>query len=380
MVSDTGGEISPEKLAALLDDGEAVHLLDVRNRDELDAWRIDGPGVDLTHVPYMKFLSARAAGDPADLVDPEESYVAVCPRGEESAEVAETLAAAGVDVKNLADGMHGWARVYAREQVAGPDPTIWQYRRPASGCLAYAVVSAGEALVVDPLRAFTDRYPADLLEVDADLTHVLDTHVHADHFSGLQSLADETGATPLISADAAARGLEFEAETISDDDVIEVGDCAVEVLSTPGHTTGAISLLVDGVLLSGDSLFLDGTPRPDLQSAEADPRGLAEQLHETLTERLAELPAATTVAPGHVPPERVPVDGTHAATLGDLRERIPAFSQDQETFVERILDSLGSPPANYEQIIAVNLGQETVDEDDAFELELGPNNCAVAAE
>ena len=163
-------------------------------------------------------------------------------------------------------------------------------------------------------------------------------------------------------------------------DVIEVGDAEVRVLSTPGHTTGAISLLVGDVLLSGDSLFLDGTPRPDLQSAEADPRGLAEQLHESLTERLAGLPEETTVAPGHVPPERTLVGGLHADSLSKLRERIPAFSQDRETFVERILDSLGSPPANYERIIAVNLGQERVSEDDAFELELGPNNCAVAAE
>jgi len=377
MAPDTPGELAPEELAALLDAGEGVHLLDVRNRDELDAWRIDGPGVELTHVPYMQFVSTQATGDPATLIDRETSYVAVCPRGEESAEVAAMLAEAGVDVRNLAGGMHGWARVSLRGQVAGPDPTILQYRRPASGCLAYAVISGGEALVVDPLRAFTDRSPADLRAFDAELPYALDTHVHADHFSGLQSLATETDATALVSEGAAARGLEFDAETVTDGDTIAVGDHHLRVLSTPGHTTGAISLLVDGVLLSGDSLFLDGTPRPDLQSAETDPRGLAEALHETVVERLAALPDETTVAPGHVPPERAPTDGTHTDTLGALRGRIPAFSQDRATFVERVLDSLGSPPANYERIIAVNLGAERVDETEAFELELGPNNCAV---
>jgi len=336
----------------------------------------------------MKFVSTRATGNPVELVDPAESYVAVCPRGEESAEVAATLAEAGVDVKNLAGGMHGWARVYERSSLAPApgrdrrdgDPTIWQYRRPASGCLAYAVVSAGEAMLVDPLRAFADRYLDDLAEPDAELTHVLDTHLHADHFSGVPTLAAETGTTALMSADAVARGVSFDVETVSDGDVIELGDADIEVRSTPGHTTGAVSLLVDDVLLSGDSVFLDGTPRPDLQSAETDPRGLAEQLHRTLTERLADLPDETPVAPGHVPPERPPEGGLHTAELGALRERTPAFSQDRETFVERILDTLGAPPANYERIIAVNLGQETVDEDDAFELELGPNNCAVAAE
>jgi len=378
----TPEHVEPAELAARIEDGRRVHLLDVRNRDEVDAWRIRGPGVALTHVPYMQFLSANATGDPAELVDTGDSYVAVCPRGEESAEVAEMLTDAGVDVRNLAGGMHGWARVYVRAELESDEsgPSIFQYRRPASGCLAYAIISAGEAVLVDPLRAFTARYLDDLAAVGAELTHVLDTHVHADHFSGVPDLTAETDATALVSADAAERGVSFDVETVSDGDVIEVGDAEVRVLSTPGHTTGAISLLVDDVLLSGDSLFLDGTPRPDLQSAEADPRGLAEQLHESLTERLAGLPEETTVAPGHVPPERTPMDGLHADSLGKLRERIPAFSQDRETFVERILDSLGSPPANYEQIIAVNLGQEGVSEDDAFELELGPNNCAVAAE
>ena len=371
------GDIDPADLATLVESGDPVRILDVRNRDEVDAWQIEGPGVDSTHVPYMQFVSAQVTGDVASLVDPDESYIVVCPHGEASAEVAEMLTEAGITARNLAGGMRGWARVYSRRRL--PDTDVFQYYRPASGCLAYAVVSAGEALLVDPLRAFADRYLADLAELDAELSSVLDTHVHADHFTALQSLSDTTGADAVVFEAAAERGLAFEVETVTDGDTLELGEYEIEILSTPGHTTGSISLLVDGLLLSGDSLFLDGTPRPDLQKDDADAPSMARTLHETVTERLASVPDGTLVAPGHVTPGRQPNgDGVYADRLGAIRNRVRAFAEDRETFVDRILSSMGSQPANFEQIIGSNLGHEAVDDDDAFELELGPNNCAVS--
>jgi glyoxylase-like metal-dependent hydrolase (beta-lactamase superfamily II) len=325
----------------------------------------------------MQFVSAQVTGDVASLVDPDESYIVVCPHGEASAEVAEMLTEAGITARNLAGGMRGWARVYSRRRI--PDNDVFQYYRPASGCLAYAVVSAGEALLVDPLRAFADRYLADLAELDAELSSVLDTHVHADHFTALQSLSDTTGADAVVFEAAAERGLAFEVETVTDGDTLELGEYEIEILSTPGHTTGSISLLVDGLLLSGDSLFLDGTPRPDLQKDDADAPSMARTLHETVTERLASVPDGTLVAPGHVTPGRQPNgDGVYADRLGAIRNRVRAFAEDRETFVDRILSSMGSQPANFEQIIGSNLGHEAVDDEDAFELELGPNNCAVS--
>lgn len=378
MATDTeASELDPNELASLVDSADDVNILDVRNRDEVDAWRIEGPGVDRSHVPYMRFVSAQVSGDVSELVDPDRSYVVVCPHGEASAEVAEMLREADIEAQNLSGGMQGWAKVYTRRQI--PDTDIFQYYRPASGCLAYAVVFEGEALVVDPLRAFADRYQEDIHELDAEITHVLDTHVHADHFSALQTLADSTGATAVVSEGAAERGLSFDVKTVADGEAIQIGNHEIEILSTPGHTTGSISLLVDGAILSGDSLFLDGTPRPDLQKDDADAPSMARTLHETITERIAPLPDTTLVAPGHVPPGRQSsADGTYTDRLGTIRNRVRAFSEDRETFVERLLDSMGPQPANFEQIIAVNLGHETVDDADAFALELGPNNCAVS--
>ncbi|WP_255151389.1 MBL fold metallo-hydrolase [Halorarius halobius] len=376
--------VSPDDLADRIERGERVTLLDVRNRAEIDEWRIDAPGIERVEVPYMKFVAAGAGGDPADLLpeDVVEPVVAVCGRGEASDEVAAQLREAGVDARNLAEGMHGWARVYRRVELAADAgaATVYQYHRPSSGCLAYLVVSGEEALVVDPLRAFADRYRADAAELGADLAAAVDTHVHADHVSGLRDLAD-AGATPYMSATAVDRGVTFDVETVEDGDALTVGDAAVEVVATPGHTTGMVSLAVGDLLLCGDTLFVDGVPRPDLESGDEGASEHARDLHRTLTERLARFDDDAVVAPGHYgdAAERAP-DGSYTAPLGELRERLWPFGVDADAFVERVLDGLGARPANFERVIAVNLGRESADDEAAFELELGPNNCAAAAD
>jgi len=89
--------------------------------------------------------------------------------------------------------MNGWASIYETHEVTDYDGpgTLIQYQRPSSGCLGYLLYDGGEAAIVDPLRAFTDRYLADAEELGVELTYAFDTHVHADHISGLRNLADE---------------------------------------------------------------------------------------------------------------------------------------------------------------------------------------------
>ena len=376
-MSEPSRPVSPASLAATIEAGERVTLLDVRNRDEIDAWRIEGPNVEVTHVPYMEFVSSGVTGDVDSLVDPEESYVVVCPRGEESAEVVELLADEGIEARNLDGGMAAWADVYRRAEVTegATDATVFQYRRPATGCLSYAVIDGEEAAIVDPLGAFVDRYAGDIAALGAEIVAVVDTHVHADHISGLRAVAETAGVAPSVPAAAVDRGLDYEVQALAAGDVIAVGDSELELRASPGHTTGSASLLLDKALLSGDSLFLDGVARPDLQGGDANPAALASELYTTLTERFAGLADDTVVAPGHVQPGR---GGPYTADLGDLRSRLSAFSESREAFIERIAESVGEPPANHERIVAINLGREAADDETAFELELGPNNCAVA--
>ena len=377
--------LSAEELRRRLASDESLRLLDVRNRGEVAAWSI--PASDRVTVPYMKFVAAGATGEVADLaadndLDDGAELVVVCAEGKASAEVAEQLREVGVDAANLGGGMEGWARLY-ESAVVGENPRVVQYVRPSSGCLSYMVVDGEEAAVVDPLRAFADRYLADAAEAGAKLRYALDTHVHADHVSGLRALA-ERGVEAVLPSGATERGLvDPERFTLLDSgERLSVGDVELEAVSTPGHTAEMTAYRVGGTLLTGDGVFAERVPRPDLEAGEEGAAEHARDIHRTLTERLGTLPDQVRIAPGHYDPtdatddDRDP-DATraHVATLGEVRS-LPVFGMDVEEFVEYVTDRMGARPANYERIVAVNLGREAVDDEEAFELELGPNNCA----
>jgi len=373
--------LSAATLQAKLDAGESVRLLDVRDRDEYEEWRLRGESVTATQHPFTKFLQAKVTGEVDSLVAEVAGtgpITVVCGRGEASAFVAGLLTEHGVEAQNLSDGMEGWARLYEAREISCDAATVLQYRRPSSGCLGYMIISDGSAAVVDPLRAFTDRYSADAADRDASITHAIDTHVHADHISGVRRLAAETGAEPILSERAVARGVD-DVTALAADETLRVGSATLEPRPLPGHTTGMTGFTVGDVLLAGDSVFLDSVARPDLEAGADGARDLARDLHRTLTDRLAALPDETLVAPGHYSESTTPADdGTFTAPLGALRDQLPGFTMDREAFVEYVCDDIPPRPANFERVIAINLGTETADDDTAFELELGPNNCAAA--
>jgi len=377
--------IDPDELARRIAAGEPVRLLDIRNRDEFETWRVAGPSVTATQLSFSKALQAQVTDSVPDLaeqVDSEGPITVVCARGESSAYVAGLFEQAGIEAHNLAEGMRGWARVSETHEIpVEGDVTIVQYQRPSSGCLGYLLVSEGEAAVVDPLRAFTDRYGADAADFGATVEYVVDTHVHADHVSGIRTVAEATGGEALISERAHNRGMTDDVGTLADDERRTLGAVDLRMVPLPGHTTGMTGLAVGDVLLTGDSLFIESVARPDLEAGDDGATELARELYTTLTDRLAAFDDGTTIAPGHVS-ERTPRndDGTYTATLGTLREDLWVFDVDEESFVDRILADMPPRPSNFEDIIAANLGESTPDDEAAFEWELGPNNCAATAD
>ncbi|MGQ3411789.1 MBL fold metallo-hydrolase [Natrinema sp. LN54] len=383
--ADDPSSIAPETLAELLRSRDRATVLDVRNRDEFERWHLEGEGIDAVQIPHMKFVQAEATGDVTDLVaDLEEPIVAVCGRGEASGHAVGLLRDAGVEARNLAGGMDAWADLYtARELEVDAPATVLQYDRPSSGCLAYLVVSGGEAAVIDPLRAFADRYEADAADRDATIEYAVDTHVHADHVSGVRDLVSRADAEAIVPDGARDRGLAFDATTVANGDEIRIGDATLTAVATPGHTTESVSLRLEGgddpLLFTGDTLFLEGVGRPDLEPGTEDAAAAARRLYETLQHRICEQPGDTTIAPGHYGDAAEPrEDGTYIARLETLRDQLAALSMDENEFVEHTTSDLPPRPANDERIVAVNLGLEAIDEETAFELELGPNNCAVA--
>jgi glyoxylase-like metal-dependent hydrolase (beta-lactamase superfamily II) len=383
MFPETESEVEPTAPAELkrrLDAGERVTLLDTRERADHQEWHIDGPTVTTVNVPYFEFLDGFEESLVAD-VPADEPVVVVCAKGKSSEFVAGLLADAGYETSHLDDGMRGWARLYEHADLELHSGTlVRQYRRPSSGCLSYMIVADGEAAVVDPLRAFTDRYVADARNLDAEIVSVLDTHVHADHVSGLRELAEATGATPVLPAAAADRGATYAdaVRTVAGGDELAVGPTTLTVRPTPGHTSGMTTYRVDDVLaLTGDTLFVDSVARPDLEEGDTGAEAAARTLYDTLHDSLLTLPDDTLVAPAHFGESTKPrTDGTYLARLGDLTNELALVGLGRETFVERVLTDMPPRPANYESIIAVNLGQETADDEVAFTMELGPNNCA----
>jgi len=383
-VEPPGDPVDPSTLYEWISAERPVTIVDIRNRSEFEEWHISGPSVTVTNIPAYDFID-----DENDAVlqrlpngDP---LVIVCAEGKSSALIAGWLTDHGFDARNLDAGMEGWARVYDSREVAGYEGpgTLYQYYRPSSGCLGYMLTDGDEAAVFDPLQAFTDRYLADAAERAVDLVYAFDTHIHADHVSGVRALVAE-GAEGMVPSPAIDRGVTYESAItgVEDGDTVTVGSATIEAVHTPGHTTGMTSYLLAGsVLLTGDGLFTESVARPDLEEGDEGAPEAATELYRSIQERIRELPGDTIIAGGHTSEaaEAGP-DGTYTAELDDLLADLSVLNLGESEFVERILTDMPPRPANFERIIAINLGQAEADREEAFELELGPNNCATSRE
>ncbi len=372
--------IAPRQLKEQNDSGEDVFVLDIRSEDDFDEWHIDDENVEIVNNPSLQLLD----DVPEDLLTalPEERTITVlCAKGGSSELIVGALQAEGYDANHLERGMKGWARLYEyTERDADIDATIAQYQRPSSGCLAYLVVSNDEAAVIDALRAFAENYIQDARTLGVEIKYTLDTHIHADHISGVRTVVEQTNATAIMPA-AASRGVGYDRsyEIIEDGDTLMVGDVEINVLHTPGHTTGMTAYKVENVLLTGDELFTESIARPDLEDPETA-TDAATMLYKSPIKKVLTQPENTIIAPTHFSDAATPNnDDTSTKTLGEL-DTMDALSMNKDTFVAFVVSNMPSKSVNYEAIIATNLGQKSPDAKEAFELEPGPNNCAASTE
>lgn len=229
------------------------------------------------------------------------------------------------------------------------------------GCAAYlfGCGTLGKGTVVDARADDIDAYLTFASDKGLRLTHVIDTHIHADHRSGGPELARRAGAQYCVHESADVR---FPFTALHDDDDIELGNTRVKVLHTPGHSPDSICLVVTDLkrgsapwfVLTGDTLFVGAVGRPDLPGRA---RENAAQLYSSLHDKLLRLPDDLEIYPGHFSGSvcGAGLSGKPSSTLAFEKRWNPMLSFDRKQFVDALSD-VPPKPAGMERVLAFNRG------------------------
>jgi glyoxylase-like metal-dependent hydrolase (beta-lactamase superfamily II) len=242
---------------------------------------------------------------------------------------------------------------------------FFQQRASADASLSYLFGCAGHGLAaaVDVVAGDEAWFVDEAKKAGSVITHVIDTHIHADHLSGGPRLARETGARYCLHA-GAADVVRFAFEPMQHGQVIAIGNVAVEVRHTPGHTPESICLLVTDkrrgdepwFVLTGDTLLVGAVGRPDLLGQEREMAGV---LFDSLHRELLRLPDAVEVFPGHQAGSAcgVGLSGKPSSTIGfERRWNASLATLDRGTFIDAVTQGMPPRPAGMDRIVAANTG------------------------
>jgi glyoxylase-like metal-dependent hydrolase (beta-lactamase superfamily II) len=225
------------------------------------------------------------------------------------------------------------------------------------GCLTHAQLA-----VVDPHADLVDAYVECAAAIGAPITAVFETHVQADHVSGLPELVERTGARPYLPAGA---GVEFPHHPLADGEEVEMGNTVVRALSTPGHAPAHHAYLVSDLrrgtrepwlAFTGDSLLIGDVGRPDLHMP-GDPAGQARLLHASLA-RLLELADGVLVLPSHYAGSVCgrALSANPFSSIGFERARNEMVGcADADAFAAALMRDTPPRPAEQAEIVARNL-------------------------
>nr|WP_102264122.1 MBL fold metallo-hydrolase [Mesobacillus jeotgali] len=356
---------------------EPFFILDVRNETDFNDWKIEGENFEYLNVPYFDLLDG--VEEILDQVPTDKEVLVVCAKEGSSVMVAEMLEEAGREVSYLQGGMKAWSEHLEPVKVGDlkDGGAMYQFVRIGKGCLSYAVVSNGEAALIDATR-MTDVYLDFAKDLGVEIKHVFDTHLHADHISGGRKIAEATGATywlPPKDADEVT----FIYQSLEDGNNVKIGETNIDInaLYTPGHTIGSTSFVVDEkYLLSGDILFIDSIGRPDLAGKAED---WVADLRNSLYTRYKQLSDELVVLPAHfMIIEELNEDGSVSEKLGTLFAKNHGLNiEDEAEFRRLVTENLPPQPNAYQEIRETNMGKISPDDEKQREMEIGPNRCAV---
>ncbi len=234
-----------------------------------------------------------------------------------------------------------------------------------TACASYLLGCAThrQFAVIDPHLDLVDDYIALAQAQDVPIVAVFDTHIQADHVSGLPELVASTGARAYLPANA---GAEFDHHPLQDGEIVKLGNSEIQAISTPGHALAHHAYLVTDhrradqpwLVLTGDALLVGDAGRPDLHAhGEYTVEQMARALYHSLTERLLALPDHLVLYPSHYSGSVCGrgLSATPVSTVGFERRHNPAlqFSSEDE-FVQALTQDIPSAPEQQAAIVAAN--------------------------
>jgi len=234
-----------------------------------------------------------------------------------------------------------------------------------TACASYLLGCAThrQFAVVDPHVDLVDDYIAVAQAQGVPIVAVLDTHVQADHVSGLPDLVARTGARAYLPADA---GVEFDHHSLTDGEVVKLGNTEIRAISTPGHALAHHAYLITDhrrgdqpwLVLTGDALLVGDAGRPDLHAhAEDTVEEMARSLYGSLTEKLLALPDHLVLYPSHYSGSVCGrgLSATPVSTIGFERRHNPALQfASEDEFVRALLADIPPAPEGQAAIVRAN--------------------------
>ena len=190
------------------------------------------------------------------------------------------------------------------------------------------ILSSGkgrEALIIDPVLEHTDQYINFLNKLELKLVKVIDTHIHADHITGLNELSKRTSCTKIMGDNSKSEGVDLR---VKEDENVKIDNINLKVMYTPGHTDCSYSYLMNDRVFTGATLLINGTVRTDFQN------GNARQQYDSIFNKLLKLPENTMVFPAH------DYNGKKHSTIGSERKNNPRLQVNSVDQYVEIMNNL----------------------------------------
>ena len=213
------------------------------------------------------------------------------------------------------------------------------------------IISSGrgrEALIIDPVIEHTDEYVKVLESLDLKLVKVIDTHIHADHISGLNELNKRTNCTRIMGEKSKSEVVDLK---LKDNEIINIENIQLKAIYTPGHTDCSYCYIMNDRVFTGDTLLINGTGRTDFQS------GSPYDAYESLFNRLLKLPEKTLVYPAH------DYNGKKNSTIENEKNNNPRLQVNSKEEYADIMNNLNlSDPKMMDIAVPANLKGLTLDQ------------------